>query len=129
MRNRLHSRARRQQAVLLGVKHELAGANGILQIPALYSEFEQSIETDFKRRELLALSRRALRLDPARLHGLVLKPPLTRAYRTADGRAVLTADFDAVDAALRDLFSAPAPGARAPHSTCEPKDAALASGG
>jgi LCP family protein required for cell wall assembly len=120
------SRARRQQAVLLGVKHELAGANGLLQIPALYSEFEQSIETDFKRSELLALSRRALRLDPAHLHGLVLTPPLTRAYRTADGRAVLTADFAAVDAALRDLFSAPAPGARAPRSTCEPKDVALA---
>lgn len=122
------SRARRQQAVLLGLKHELAATNGLLRIPALYSEFEQAIETDFKRSELLALSRRALRLDPSHLHGLVLTPPLTRAHRTADGRAVLTADFEAVDAALRDLFSAPAPGTRAPHSTCEPKDAALAGG-
>ncbi|MGC4092976.1 MAG: LCP family protein [Polyangiaceae bacterium] len=119
------SRARRQQAVLLGLRHELAGASGIARLPALYSEFEKSIETNFKRSQLIGLARRALSLDATHLHGLVLAPPLTRGYRTPDGRAVLTGDPDAIDAALRDLFSAPAPGTRAPQSTCEPKDAAL----
>lgn len=123
------SRARRQQAVLLGLKRELLGAAGLARIPALYSEFESSLETDFKRAELFSLARRALALDVSHLHGLVLTPPLTNAYRTPDGRAVLTADFVAIDAALRGLFSAPAPGSRAPRSACEPKDAALRAAG
>ena len=55
-------RARRQQAVLLGVKHALSGL-GVLQLPELWSAFESSVETDLRRIQLLALARRGVSLD------------------------------------------------------------------
>ncbi len=119
------SRARRQQAVLLGLRRELASAGGALSIPGLYAEVEKAIETDFSRAELFGLARRALALDPAHLHGLVLAPPQTRGSMTSDGRAVLLPDFSLIDAALAALFSAPSPGERPSSAQCEPKDAAL----
>jgi hypothetical protein len=96
-----------------------------LRVPALYGEFEHALDTDFRRVDLLAWARRALRTSPDELHGLVLAPPLTRGFRTADGRAVLLPENDAIDAALSKLFSAPGPGVRPELARCEPKDAAL----
>lgn len=118
------SRARRQQAVLRGVQRALSGA-GVLRLPELWSAFESSIETDMKRATLLALSRRALGLDPAELHGLVIGSEHVHGYRTPDGKAVLLPDYEAIDQALATLFSAPSPGVRPAQAACEPKDAAL----
>jgi hypothetical protein len=46
-------------------------------------------------------------------------------FKTPDGKAVLLPDFEAIDAALGKLFSAPSPGVRPKLAVCEPKDAAL----
>jgi len=119
------SRARRQQAVLLGLRRKLSEVGGMLRVPALWNEFEHSIETDFRRIELLQLARRALETEPSHLHGLVLAPPLTRGVRVSNGRAVLLPEDAAIDAALSKLFSAPSPGARPEGLRCEPKDVAL----
>jgi polyisoprenyl-teichoic acid--peptidoglycan teichoic acid transferase len=119
------SRARRQQAVLVGLRHKLSEIGGMLRVPALWTEFEHSIETDFRRLDLFRLARRALDTDPRHLHGLVLAPPLTRGVRVTNGRAVLLPESEAIDAALRALFSAPSPGTRPDGLRCEPKDAAL----
>jgi anionic cell wall polymer biosynthesis LytR-Cps2A-Psr (LCP) family protein len=117
-------RARRQQAVLLGVQRTLAGM-GVLKLPDLWGAFEASVETDMRRIQLLALGRRALSLEPKYLHGLVIGNEHVQGFRTPDGKAVLLPNYEAIDAALSKLFSAPSPGVRPEHAVCEPKDAAL----
>jgi polyisoprenyl-teichoic acid--peptidoglycan teichoic acid transferase len=117
-------RARRQQAVLLGVQHTLAGL-GVLKLPDLFGAFEASVETDMRRIDLLALGRRALALDPTHLHGLVIGHEHVQGFRTPDGKSVLLPDYEAIDASLSKLFSAASPGVRPEHAVCEPKNAAL----
>jgi len=117
------SRARRQQAVLLGLRAELESAGGLARLPALREVFERSVHTDLRRYQLLDLGRRVLAAGPERLHGLVLNHPHVRPIRTEDGSAVLELDREAVAAALGKLFSAGLPGA--PAGPCPPKDAAL----
>ncbi len=117
-------RARRQQAVLLGVQHTLQGL-GVLKLPDLWGAFEASVETDMRRIELLTLGRRALGLDPTHLHGVVIGAEHVSGFRTPDGKSVLLPNFEAIDASLSKLFSAPSPGARPKLAVCEPKDAAL----
>jgi polyisoprenyl-teichoic acid--peptidoglycan teichoic acid transferase len=117
-------RARRQQAVLLGVQHKLAGL-GVLRLPELWNTFEASVETDMRRIELLSLARRALQLDPTHLHGIVIGNEQVHGFRTPDGKSVLLPDYEAIDLALAKLLRAPSPGVRPKLAVCEPKDAAL----
>lgn len=117
-------RSRRQQAVLLGVQHALTGV-GVLKLPDLWGAFEASVETDLRRIQLLALSRRALSLEPSHLHGLVIGHEHVQGVRTPDGKAVLEPNYEAIDASLAKLFSLPSPGVRPKLAACEPKDAAL----
>jgi len=117
-------RARRQQAVLLGVQHALGGV-GVLKLPDLWSAFESSVESDMRRIELLALARRALSLDASHLHGIVIGHEHVQGLRTPEGKAVLLPNYEAIDASLSKLFSADSPGVRPKLAVCEPKDAAL----
>lgn len=117
-------RARRQQAILLGVQRALSGL-GVLKLPDLWSAFESSIETDMRRVGLLALARRGMNTDPAHLHGLVLGHDHVEGFRTPEGKSVLLPKYDVIDASLGKLFSAPSPGVRPEHAVCEPKNAAL----
>jgi LCP family protein required for cell wall assembly len=116
-------RARRQQAILMGVQRALTGF-GITKFPELFGELESSVETDMRRIELLSLGRRALSIDPAHLHGFVIGDQQVRGVMTADGKAVLEPDFEAIDTELGKLFSAPSPGV-GPKVPCVAKDAAL----
>lgn len=117
-------RARRQQAVLLGVQHALSGL-GVLKIPDLWGTFESSVETDMRRIQLLGLARRALAVDPSHLHGVVIGHEHVQGFRTPEGKSVLLPKFEAIDASLGKLFSAPSPGVRPALAPCEAKDAAL----
>lgn len=119
-------RARRQQAVLLGVQHALAGV-GVLKLPDLWSAFESSVESDLRRFQLLALARRALSLDASHLHGVVIGHEHVQGLRTPEGKSVLLPNYEAIDATLTKLFSAGSPGVRPKPAACEPKDAALGS--
>jgi LCP family protein required for cell wall assembly len=122
------NRARRQQAVLLGLRHELETLGGLSKLPSLWDALEASVQTDLRRIELFALARRALAIEPSHLHGLVLGAGETRGLMTSDGRAVLVPDSAAIERALSGLFSAPSPGTAPPGAKCAPKDAALRSG-
>jgi len=117
-------RARRQQAVLLGVQRALAGV-GVLKLPELWEAFESSVESDMRRIQLLALARRALKLDASHLHGLVIGHDHVQGLRTPEGKSVLLPNYEAIDASLTKLFSADSPGVRPKLAVCEPKDAAL----
>lgn len=121
-------RARRQQAILLGVQRALSGV-GMLRLPDLLDAFESSVETDMRRIELLALARRALSLDPGHLHGVVIGHEQVTGFRTPEGKSVLLPNYQAIDTALAKLLSAPSPGVRPAHAVCAPKGAALAGSG
>lgn len=118
------SRSRRQQAVLLGLRDRVLDQGGLSAVPDLLAEFESSIMTDMRRVDLLSLARRSLALSSDSLHGLVLAPPLTRAERTTDGKAVLLPELDRIQAAMAGLFSAPPPGTPV-KTPCPAPDVAL----
>jgi LCP family protein required for cell wall assembly len=120
-----YNRARRQQAVLAAIRDRFTSIDGLVEVPQLWSDFEKSISTDMRRLDVFRLAERLGRVDPAKVHGLVLAEKETRPYRTAEGRAVLLPDFEAIDSALGALFSSPAPGAAPPGSKCAPAEAAL----
>jgi LCP family protein required for cell wall assembly len=119
------SRTRRQQAVVLGLRHRLAEPSTLLRLPALLDATEAMVRTDLSRLELLRLARRASRVDPSHLHGLVFGARETAPHRTPEGRAVLLPRKDAIDDALAHLFEAPPPGERPSARACKPADVAL----
>jgi polyisoprenyl-teichoic acid--peptidoglycan teichoic acid transferase len=123
------SRARRQQAVLVGLRQALSSAGGITTLPALWDELGASLTTDMRRIELLGLARRVLAVDASHLHGLVIGYKETRGLRTAEGRSVLVPEPDAIRESLSKLFSAPLPGTPLLGSVCEAADVAIADGG
>lgn len=122
------SRARRQQAILLAMRRELVKPKTLLRLPALFGQFEDSLETDLRRVDLLSLSERLLHVKPEHLHGLVLGVPQVSGVRAPGGRAVLAPNRAAIDTALNQLFSAPSPGLEQAGGVCPKADIALSSG-
>jgi LCP family protein required for cell wall assembly len=122
------SRARRQQAIVIAMRHALLKPKTLLRLPALFAQFEDSLETDLRRVDLLTLSERLLHVKPEHLHGLVLGVPQVTGIRASGGRAVLAPNRAAIDTALNQLFSAPTPGLPEPGSVCPKADVALSSG-
>lgn len=119
------SRARRQQAVLLGIKRRLLSAQGLTRVPALLDGLESLVATELSRAEILQLSARALTLEPEHVHGLVIGYQETEGHRTPDGKSVLLPKPAAIRAKLDALFSARAPGALPEHAICPGKEVAL----
>jgi LCP family protein required for cell wall assembly len=118
-------RARRQQAVLLGLRRRIGDMGPTEWIPILAEALDRGVTTTMSRLELIGLGRRVSRLAPERMHGLLLGRREVSGYRTPEGRSVLLPDFDAIDRALAGLFDAPAPGLRPERAQCPPADAAL----
>lgn len=122
------SRARRQQAILVGMRRELAKAGSLIRFAKLFDSLEDSLETDMSRAEVLRLAQRLLRIAPNHLHGLVLGAEQVSAMQAAGGRAVLRPKPEAINEALEQLFSAPSPGLPQAGSVCPKADVALGSG-
>ena len=122
------SRARRQQAILLGLKRELSKSGSLVRATTLFDSLEGSLETDLSRGEVLTLVQRLFRVSPTHLHGLVLGAEQVSAMQASGGRAVLRAKPEAINDALRNLFSAPSPGLQTAGSVCPKADVALGSG-
>ncbi len=117
-------RARRQQAVLLGLERRLRRLDAIVRLPALWSELSVHLRTDLDLAGALRLARFAAAAGAGMVHGLVLRPPVVRSWRTPDGKAVLVLDREKLDEALERVFEAPAPGLRV-RPTCPAPDVAL----
>jgi len=122
------SRARRQQAILVGMRRELSKTGSLVRTAKLFDALEDSLETDLSRGEILSLAQRLLHVAPAHLHGLVLGAEHVSAMQASGGRAVLRAKPDAINEALNQLFSAPSPGLPQAGSVCPKADIALGSG-
>jgi len=118
-------RARRQQAVLLGIKNRATSLDALPRLADLWLEAGSYLATDLDLAGAMRLLRVASSAGPGMVHGLVLGPPVAIPWRTPDGKSVLLLDRAELDRAMGGLFSAPAPGARRGASVCPAPDAAL----
>lgn len=116
-------RARRQQAVLLGLRERLAelGPTRALELLPL---LRRTIYADIEAAEVVRLARLLARMERGRIHGLVLDHRHAEPTVLADGRWTMLPKPDAIHVALVELFRAGPPGFRRPE-TCPPADAAL----
>ena len=117
-------RARRQQAVLRGLRARIRTVGAARWIPVLVGVLNDGLETTMSRWELIRLGHRLRGVRPERLHGVLIGTRQTDA-RTIDGKYVLVPDFDEIDRQLEGLFEAPAPGIPPPRKRCLAADAAL----
>lgn len=118
-------RARRQQAVLAGLRSRLREIGPTGWLPVVGQTLEAGVFTTMSRLELIGLARRVSRVRQERMHGVLIGTRQTQAARTADGRYVLEPDFAAIDDALLGLFEAPSPGMRPERKRCPDPDIAL----
>lgn len=121
------SRARRQQAVLLGLKRKFSSLEGLTRIPEFLEQLTPLITSNMTRRDLLHLMRAASNIEPERLHGLVLGSLVAEPHYTEDGKAVLRPNYAAIDRSLSQLFSSELPGTEPAHVSCPKADVALTS--
>jgi hypothetical protein len=105
-------RARRQQAVLLGLKRRLGRFDVIPRLPALWEELEDHVATDLDLAGAFRLARLSSSTGPGMVHGMVLGPPVVYSWRAPEGKAVLKLNREELKRAMDDLFLAPAPGYR-----------------
>jgi len=118
-----YDRARRQQAVLLGLRTRALSVDGLARLPALWDEVSRSVTTDLEAGTALAVATRLLRMRAWKIHGLVLGEPYVEEWRTSQKQDVLVPNRDAVAKALEGLFEDPLPGANP--SSCPAKDIAI----
>lgn len=119
------SRARRQQAVLLGLRDRVRALGVSEWVPVLQRALDTGVTSSMSRLELLSLARRVRAIERDRLHGMLIGHREVEHHRTEEGRAVLVPNFEALDRALAGLFTAPAPGVVPAGRPCPAADAAL----
>jgi len=117
-------RARRHQAILVGLKSKVMTPNVIRKIPNLLSVVAEHVKTDLDIKSLIRLARRGMQIDETQLHGIVLRPPIVNSFRTRDGKMVVALDKTEWRKALNGIFDAPLPGSRL-RKTCPKLNAAL----
>ena len=100
-------RAKRQQLVLLAIREKALSISAIPQWPSLASVALESIRTDLRTDELLALAIWAARIDASDLKQVVLEHPLVYSHRRADGAAVQLPRWDLINPVIADLFGSP----------------------
>jgi LCP family protein required for cell wall assembly len=116
-------RARRQQAVLLGLRDRLAalGPGGARR---LLPQLQRTVYTDLRAVDLIGLLPWINRVQRRHVHGLVLHWKHTTPRVMDDGRWVMIPRIDVIEADVRNLFRAGTPGFRRP-TTCKPVNAAF----
>jgi len=97
-------RAKRQQLVLLAIRERALSLSAIPHWPKLAAAMADSIRTDLRLDELLAVAVLAARLDMSNLDQVVLEHPLVFSHRRADGAAVQLPKWDLINPVLLELF-------------------------
>ena len=118
-------RARRQQAILLGLRRRLTSVEGLSLLPDLLDRVEDHVESDLSRRDLLSLASFAASIEPGKLHGVVIPSAASEGFRTSDGKSVLLPNREKIAEQLNQLFRAASPGTPPALQRCVDKSAAL----
>lgn len=100
-------RAKRQQLVLLAIRQRALSLSAIPRWPKLATAVIDSIRTDLRTNELLALAILAARIDMSNLNQVVLEHPLVFSHRRADGASVQLPRWDLINPVLVELFGPP----------------------
>lgn len=107
-RSRAHSsdfdRARRQQEVLRALHRQALRLDLIPQIPKLYNEMIQSVNTDVGLAEALQLAPLAARIDPSRIRSRFIGRDQVNSWRTPTGGQVVLPRPDRVQALIREAL-------------------------
>jgi len=119
----ISDRARRQQAVLLGLRDRLVQL-GVGRVQSLLPHLQRTVYSDMRAVEILRLLPWVTRIERRRIHGLVLRWEHTTTKLMDDGRWVLVPKVEAIAAAVRALFSVGTPGLKR-KETCKPVNAAF----
>ncbi len=101
------SRARRQQRFVWAVRNQILDENLLTRIPALYTAFSGSVDTDIGLVTTLQFARLALGLDPEDLHGMVLAPPDMLEEGWAMGMSVFLPDWELISENVHLVFDNP----------------------
>ena len=97
-------RAKRQQQVVLAIRERALSARAIPRWPKVAAVAADSIRTDMRSDELLAVAILAARGNLSSLKQVVLEPPLVFGHRRADGAAVQLPRWELIKPVLLDLF-------------------------
>jgi LCP family protein required for cell wall assembly len=101
-------RGYRQRQVLRALYHQALSAEMIPQVPALYADFREVVETDMSLWDIMQFVPLSARLEDAHIRSLHIGPNQTTAWTTPAGEAVLLPRPDALPALIRDFLSDPA---------------------
>jgi len=117
-------RARRQQAVLMGLRTRALSLDTVSSLPRIWEELKNSIKTDMSFKTGVKIVHLMTRIKTWQIHGLVIKEPCVTPWKTPDGRDVLLPERSRISEALENLFSSPLPGSRM-NMPCPPENAGL----
>jgi len=117
-------RARRQQAVLVGLNKRIASIDILLKLPSLWDELRKHMATDLEISAAARLAHLAGSAKADKIHGLVLAEPIVYGWRTPDGKSVLRLNRARFDEARDALFDSPPPGVKT-NGICRAPDVAL----
>lgn len=101
-------RGRRQQQILRAILRAARSGGQITQIPQLWTDLTQVVQTDLKFEDMLSLLPFALSLDPDRIENFTLpKPYYTTPWTPPDGSNVQLPNYDHIRELLEDFYQPP----------------------
>jgi len=101
-------RGYRQRQVLRAMYHRAQNADMLAQIPALYGDFQDVVETDMGLWDIMQFVPMATHMEDAAIRSLNIGPNQTTGWTTPGGEAVLLPKADALRALVTDFLADPA---------------------
>jgi hypothetical protein len=98
-------RGYRQRQVLRALYHRARGLNVIPQLPELYGDFKDVVETDMGLWDVMQFVPMTSRLSEAHIRSLHLGPNQTTGWMTPNGEAVLLPRPETLPALVSELFA------------------------
>ena len=91
--------------MLSAIYHKGLGANILPEIPSLYANFKDVVQTDMGLWDVMQFVPLATHMDDAGIHSFNIGPNQTTGWLTPDGEEVLLPKPDALTAVVRDFLS------------------------
>lgn len=101
------SRERRQQQVLQGIWHKARDMGLLTQVPALWKQRHDMVETDLPFAEIMKLAQMALALDDRNVRFYNIGPGLVTPWTTPYGGAVFLPQWENIQPMLTEAMSPP----------------------
>lgn len=98
------ARVQRQQAVLFAIKAKALQMNAVLQLPELWQNLDQTVQTDLTLSQALQLAQLAYQIDPADIQTAAISHDQTMSFRTAQGASVLLPKRAEIEALVEAMF-------------------------